>query len=279
MLGESPWASPYKVWAEKTAGRSHDDGEVNEAAEWGLAFERTIAERFAARYRRRVILPPPNTWQLYVHGIWPYMRATPDALQYARHDESELPEDEPGVLQIKCADASKRREWRNGVPLHYEIQTQYEMAVCGVSWGSLVVLLGGNTLLGPFDLIRNDSFLDVLQPFLARFWQSISLRIPPEIDGSEATAAAIAALYEEAPGKTIELSAAAWQAGNELRTVNEKLKTLKEQKRLLENRIKAEMGDAAIGLLPSGGFYSLRTVTPSPYTAAPKPYRRLWRHR
>ena len=43
VMGESPWASPYSVWCDRTLGAADDDGEVAERIRWGSWIERGIA--------------------------------------------------------------------------------------------------------------------------------------------------------------------------------------------------------------------------------------------
>lgn len=276
VLGQSPWHSPWKVWAEKVAGRSLDDDiEENEAAMWGLAFERPIAERFGLKSNRRVVLPPAGVWDLYVHPERSWMRATPDAWQWPRPDERELPDGEPGVLQVKMAGEYKRHEWRSGPPIHYEIQLQWEMAVTGCSWGSLIVLIGGNRLLGPFDARRNDEFIDALMGPLHQFWRLVETKTPPTLDGSQATAKAVAKLYEEGDGTVAVLDEHAERAAKELAEVRETIRALEKKKNVLKAQIIAQLKHSAVGLLPGGGRMTYRTVRKKQHVVTPKPYRTL----
>jgi putative phage-type endonuclease len=277
VLGQSPWHSPWKVWAEKVAGRSLDDDiEENEAAQWGLAFERPIAERFSVVSRRRVELPPAGTWELYVHPERPWLRATPDAWQWPLPTETHLPDGEPGVLQVKMAGEYKRREWRDGPPLHYEIQVQHEMAVTGALWGSLIVLIGGNRLLGPFDMLRNDEFIDTIVPFLHSFWRRVETQTAPELDGSEVTARAVAKLYaEEGTADAVHLDEVADRAARELVEVRQAIKALESRKHLLKATIINQLKHAPVGILPSGGRVTYRTTHKKGHFVKPKDSRVL----
>jgi putative phage-type endonuclease len=278
VMGQSKRTTPWKVWAEKVAGRSLDDDiEDNEAAMWGLEFERPIARRFGKRFHRIVKLPPKGKWELYVHPERSWMRATPDAWQWPRPDETHLPDGEPGVLQVKTADRSVfHRDWEDGPPLHHEMQVQWEMAVTGCAWGSLIVLVGGNRLAGPFDMLRSDAFIDTVVPYVHRFWRSVETQTEPPLDGSLITARAVARLYSrEGDGEVATLDEAADKAARELVEVKAAIKALEERESLLKATLISQLKSASVGLLPGGGQMTYRTVNKRSYTVKSHSYRTL----
>ena len=279
-LGESPWVSPYALWAEKS-GLIETGKEATERMEWGNLLEPVICQRFQTVHGRRVERDPPNT--IRIHREIPWMRCSLDGTQWARADEAHLPRG-PGVLQVKCADAMAVAKWKKESddgkarpPLMYDIQLQHEIDVVGYEWGSLIVLAGGNTLLGPFDTLRNDRFIESHHAILADFWERVQTLTPPQIDGSESSAKAVAKLFPQDNGLVATLSPAAELADARLQKCKARIKKLEALEAFYENTIKAEIGQNTVGLLPSGGKYTFGTVAACQMNYTRKSHRRLSR--
>jgi putative phage-type endonuclease len=253
-LGINPWKSAFALWAEKCdLLPSEDLAAENEAVDWGLTLEAPIARKFGERTGRIVELPETPT--LAVHESLPFLRCTLDAVQY-RH-----PGDDAGDLQIKTTSAFNAAEWAGGaVPLVYQVQVAFELFVTGMSWGSIACLVGGQRLVWA-DIQRDDAFIEAALPHLEAFWGHVESRTPPPVDASPATAKILQKLHPEDSGETIELPAEsdAWHA--ELVAAKEKIKAYEELKTLNENRLKAAIGAATFGQLPSGIRYSFKTQT------------------
>jgi len=91
-------------------------------------------------------------------------------------------------LEIKTAGEYKRSEWEHGIPVYYEVQVQHYMTVAGVPMAYVAVLIGGNT----FKLYEVDADPEVQRKLIileGQFWQKVTDRIRPEIDGSDAATA------------------------------------------------------------------------------------------
>lgn len=265
-LGVSPWKSPFALWAEKTG--IPDDIADNEAVEFGIRLERPIAEAYAERRGVRVELWPQ--FEIVSHPRHPWLRCTPDALQWA---PSEVWNDE-SLVQIKTSSAFKASEWADGIPLHYEVQLQIEMAVTGHQSNTLVVLIGGQRLRY-FDRERNDKFIAAVIPRLAEFWERVETRTPPDVDGSIATAKVLAKLHPDDSGETIVLPEDAMQWTRQISRASEAIEEAEERKQLAMNRIKAAMGDATFGMLPDGSRWSWKTQQRKGYTVEPSSCRVL----
>lgn len=286
-IGESRWKSPYALWAEKT-GLAEREPLVSEAAEWGLHLEQPIALKFAERSGRRVELVPTNT--LYQNDTHKWIIASPDAIQYPRPDERHLPDDSPGALQVKTAGVYYTDEdnvrwatvdyWQeNGPPIEYQIQLMHELLATEWDWGSLICLVGGQKLLGPFDYIRDDNFIDGLFSGLAIFWDKVISRTPPDIDSTQATAKALARMYGDGNGEAIDLTPEQELLALELKETRRQKKAIGEKETLLKNQLAAVMGEAVIATMPSGGYLSYRTISKAPYMVYPKPYREMRFHK
>lgn len=269
VLGLSPWKSPFQLWAEKTGHVEPDSLEGNEPAEFGIRLEKPIAEAFADRTGREV-----NMWPAYTlvrDPESPWLLCTPDATQ-------EVPDRDTGIVQIKTASAYKSADWAEGPPLMYQVQTQMELAVTGYQWGTLVVLIGGQKLRY-FDFERNDRFIDALLPKLAEFWKCVETRMPPEVDGSLATAKILAKLHPEDTGETVMLPDEAMNWTREIEDAKAAIKAAEEAKVAAENQLKAKLGDASYGLLPDGSRWSWKTQTRKEHIVAESTFRVLRRCR
>lgn len=265
VLGISPFKTRYALWAEKCGLIEPDDLSKNEAVEFGCRLERPIAEAFAERTGRTVVMWPQ--FESVVDPERPWMRCTPDATQ----DDDSSGE---GLVQIKTTSAFNASDWAEGPPLYYQVQCQHELAVTGHQWTSLVVLIGGQRLRY-YDLKRNDRFIAALIENLEEFWQLVQSRTAPEVDGSQATSRALAKLHPEDSGETIELPADAQIWTEQLESIREEIKAQEARKAELENLIKASIGDATFGTLPDGRRWSWKTQKRAEYVAKASSFRVL----
>ena len=269
VLGLNPFQSPFGLWAEKTGHAEPDDLSENEAVEFGLRLEGPVIDAFAARTKRDCV--PWAQFTSVRHPEYPWLRCTPDGLQTGGHGR-----DEDGTLQIKTTSAFNSADWHEGIPLHYAVQCQVELAVLGLNWGTLAVLIGGQRLKW-FDFERNDEFIDLLIPRLRAFWDLVEAKIPPPVDDRLATAKVLAKLHPEDNGETIELPAEAAEWDERLLAIKDELKALEQEKTGLENKFKSALSDATWGVLPAGGRYSWKTQTRAEHIVKESTFRVLRR--
>lgn len=265
VLGINPFKSAFQLWAEKTGFAEPEDMTGNEAIEFGIRLERPIAEAFSERTGRQVEMWP--AFSLVRDPERRYVTCTPDAIQQCdRRGE--------GIVQIKTTSAFNAGDWADGPPLYYQVQVQQELHVTGHDWGTLVVLIGGQKLRW-FDVERNDRFLASYLPKLDEFWQMVQKKIPPEVDGSAATAKVLAKLHPADDGSEVLLPAEAADWTDEIEAAKEQIKAAEAMKNAAENRIKAALGDATFGLLPNGGLWSWKTQERKGYVVEPTSFRVL----
>lgn len=261
------WSSPYKIWCEKTGVVPPKDLGGIESVEWGLRHEPAIAQAVMDRAGRQVVLS--DEFSFYRADDKDFLTASPDAFQKIEG------RDDPGNLQIKTASFFVREEWENGCPMPYQIQCQAEMRVTGCRWGSLVVLIGGNRLLGPFDFERNDDFLGKAEAALEAFWQLVLDKTPPEIDGCEADEGVIKSLYKTDNGESVDLGAEWIPIVDEWRKVNEERKASKKREDALKAKLMAALGPSLIGALPDGRKLICPTRNRAGYTVEATSFRQL----
>ena len=268
-LGESPWGSPFELWAEKS-GRLEERPKRSEAAEerleWGLLLEEPIAKAVAKRNDREVELEEP--FRISYDEEYPFLSGTLDARQMMRG------RDDPGVLQIKTGNSFAMKDWKDesgawSPPLTYLIQLQQEIAVSGLAWGSLACLIGGQRLLGPFDFDADPAYREAIVPELVAFWNGVQEGVPPSADNRDATTRALARYRTKQLGEPHIMSDLANDWAREYRDVKAIIKANEAKAKELKNLMMAEMlteGDGAtLGLLGSGGHIEIRKTTAGPY--------------
>jgi len=262
ILGVSASSSPYQLWAEKVGLVEPADLSDREWIEWGHILEPVIARVFAERTERNVRVWPRHT--IVKHSEHEWMRCTPDAMQ------SPLPGhgcNDYGLVEIKNVTAFKLDEWEAEPPLQYQVQIQHQMEVTGLTWGTLVALIGNNKLMW-FDVERNEDFIAAMVARETEFWRLVQEGEAPDIDGSQATAATIRALHPVDSGETIALPADAIAWAERLDELKGEIREREDQRRLLENKIKAALGANTFGQLPDGSGFSYKTQTWKSFTVA-----------
>jgi len=258
----------FPVWAEKTGLAEPPDLDEVEAVQWGNILERVIAETYAKRTGRTV--EHNAKADVTRHPTYLFMTATLDAIQ--TDDERGI-----GCLEIKNAGQYMASEWEDEPPLRFQIQLQHQLAVTGLSWGTLCVLLGGNKMRH-FDMQVNPTFIDAMIAKEKAFWQMVVNKTPPPPDGSIATRDTLRRLYPHGnDGEIIALpdEADAWD--KDLQQSKGRIKFWEKQRNLSENQLRAAMGAATTGVLPGGGKYTLKTTKRKGYSVEPTLFRVLRR--
>jgi putative phage-type endonuclease len=242
ILGESPWASPVSVWADKTGSPVALPPETEERLRWGKLLEPVILAEYARR--REIMVWHHDQNEVIRHEDFQNvpMHATPDGL-----DETNR------VLEVKnwSSFATSSKQLRiNGPPLLTQIQNQHQMACLGAEYGTIVILIGGNELWWQ-DTYRNDRFIQLLERTVCEFWeQFVEQGQMPPADGHSATVRTLERLHPEDSGRTIQLPENAVLWDQRLAKVKSEIRELESEKKELENQIKSCIGDATFGELP-----------------------------
>lgn len=270
VLGVSPWASPLSVYVDKIG--TVKDEPLNEdqieRQRWGHLLEGPVIDELELRTGLKIRRAPQT--RITRHSRWPTtpMFATPDAyvIEEARR-----------LCQVKTTSAWNAKEWDEGVPLHVRVQVQSEMAVCDRDGAIVVALVGGQKLVW-YEIERNQKFIDQLEPAITSFWYDyVQRRVIPPADGSSATVRALEQLHPDDNGEEIVLPEKSVEIYEELTDIKADLKRLKKRREELENEVKAMIGPATFGRLPSGsGRFSWKTQERKAYSVKASTHRRLW---
>ena len=239
------FSSPWSVWARKT-GRVTDKYDGGPMATWGHRHEPAIADAFTEQTGRATI--DPGEYFVQSRGI---LAATIDRWQV-------MPSGSREVLEIKCAWYAAWDEWRQRVPVAYQIQIQHQLYCTGCEQASVAVL-GNGYEFKLFHIARNESFIEAHVEQLTTWWEKYVIGdTSPHVDGHTATADTIGAMYPNENGKTVDLLGKELQAAHEAREVlGAELKAKKKQHDEATNKLKAAIGAASAGRLADGTGYTL----------------------
>lgn len=268
ILGVSKFSSPWEVWAEKVGIADESGEDLSDAIEAGRRLEPVVAQWYADRSKRAV--EDPGDHAIQTHAEIPWMRSTVDRI-IPRVDGR----DGPGVLEIKTTSAFNAKEWDDGPPLAYQVQVQHQLAVTGLKWGAIAVLIGGQRLTYA-DVDRNDRFIGAMLGRLREFWDLVLTEKPPQPDGHAATARVLRHLYPESvAGSEIALPASFADAAARMDAMKKAKAQAEDGIRAIDNEIRAAMGEHEIGVLPDGSVFTLRTTHRKGYVVNDTTYRTL----
>lgn len=254
--GVSQWNTRLGLFMDKTG--QAPDKEETQRMYWGKRLEDIVAEEYALR-TSHIVKPVDSILRSQVH---PFMLAN---LDRAVFDENRG----VGILECKTVDRYAAKEWgadgSDQVPKEYLIQCQHYLAVTGLPWADLAVLIGGNEFR-IYTLPRSEDLITNLVDLEAEFWGMVKMNQAPEPDCNHPTTRELLKkLYPNTNGEVLDLADLA--ADHEhLREAKAQLKELEGVERFHTNRIMAAMGEAAVGLLPDGTGYTRSWR--NPYTRA-----------
>lgn len=169
VCGLNPWMRPIDVYLVKTGVAQVD--ESSHHLERGNFLERGFIDWYAHRFKRKIEFPGT-----IVHPKFPLVIATPDAVA-----------DERYVVEIKAPSFRTAYDWgdegSDEIPDYYLPQTQWEMAVTGLTEADIVAFMDGD--IRRFRVAFNQELFDALRDQAQRFWRNyVAKKEPPPEDGS-----------------------------------------------------------------------------------------------
>ena len=133
IFGLSPWVTPLELWRQKKGLMKPSVFNENQK-EMGHMLEPIAAFWYGKRTGNTVI----EDTGLYQHADFPYALAN---LDY----RFETPSGANGVLEVKSTTYHKASEWYgNAIPVYYEFQLRYYLAVTDTEIGDFACLWGNN---------------------------------------------------------------------------------------------------------------------------------------
>lgn len=115
--------------------------------------------------------------------------------------------DGPGLLEVKSIDwLEHKRKWTNNEPpMHILLQVQSQLHCTGYKWAYVGALVGGNEPV-TYRVDYRPKIGAEIEKRVAAFWDSVKAGKEPPVDGTDSTAAALAAMFPEATaGESIDM--------------------------------------------------------------------------
>lgn len=237
-LGLDEWRSPYEVYLEKTSpGAPVDD--AGEPAQWGTRLEPVVAQ-WAADELGAGLHAWPSILQQGEHA---WMRASLDRLL-------EL-DNRLHVLEVKVS--RWERAWdADDLPQRAEVQARWYLAVTGLEEAVVAALLHGTR--GELRRIRRDERIErYLVDEAERFWTRVAEHHPPifgerELAAGERLAKALRQT-SSVEGLSRELGSEWHERLEERRFLRAERAELERDLERIDNLLRAELGEAEVGLL------------------------------
>lgn len=151
---------------------------------------------------------------------------------------------ERAILECKTASAYLSDEW-NGeeIPEAYILQVQHYLAVTGYDRAYLACLVGGQKFVHK-SIERDEEVIKAIIDIEKDFWiNHVEKRIPPPVDGSEATKNALKQLYDKAViDEPISLDEEIQDLIRKREDLKKEESQTKENIQEIDNKIKSLMG-------------------------------------
>ena len=135
IFGVSPWTSPLELWLIKKGRMKPKEKENAAQLQMGHLLEPIAAYWYQAKTGNMV----SDDTNLYQHADHPYALANFDR-RYSRASDGE-----PGILECKSCTFHKAEDWsEDAIPLYYELQLRFYLAVADVEYGAFSCIWGNN---------------------------------------------------------------------------------------------------------------------------------------
>lgn len=261
--------SPVTVWDSKVSDRQQEfDEGLQRRMRIGKLMEPTLRSIFGCETGLHVA--DPGEFTIFRNCETQWLGATLDGV--TDHDEFGW-----SPVELKNVNNFNRKDWEGDeAPLKFQVQCQHQLAVTGATHGFLLGLVGGDDPVIK-TIERNDRFIAAMLQRLADFWGFVERKEMPPIDESLATAQLLAQLWPQDSGAAVQLPDEAVEWDRELMEAKEAIKAAEACKTQAENKLKASIGEAAIGLLPHGGSYTWRSQDRKEYVCKATSFRVLRR--
>lgn len=244
ICGVSPFKTALDVYLDKTGELEPVDISDNPAVYWGVELEDKVAAEYAKRTGNQV------------RRVNTVKRSKEHAFMLANIDRDVVGQ----KRGLECKTTAMLRGWgpagSDEVPDEYLMQCMHYMSVLSYEAWDLAVFILPTRDFRIYTIPRDDHLIAYMVQIETDFWAAVQRREPPLPDFAHAkTADLLKRMYPGTNGQTVPLPADInhWHA---VRLAAKE--TIKAQEAVVneaENRIRAAMGECAIGLLPDGSAY------------------------
>lgn len=262
ILGLSRYRSPLDVYAEKTSEEPPED-KPSESAHFGTLLENVVAKEFADRTGMKVqrvnkmLRAGERDWMIANLDravVNPEIAGNVRVQDEQRQAETNRMLTTDAILECKTASAFIADQWgesqeaeivsgkvvtEHKIPIYYETQVQWYMGITGAQVCYVAVLLGGQDFR-IYAVNRDDDVIKALQEQCHEFWtEHVLKKVPP----APATQEEVQKLFTKDDGEMIEATNEVATDIGELRTLNEKIKQLEGEQKVVKDRICAALGE------------------------------------
>lgn len=257
VLGISPWRTPVQIWQDKT-GQGEKQPE-SQSMYWGKQLEDLVAKEFQLRMGmkvqrvNRIIRAGQDGWMIanidraiVNPAIRGNVRVLDEEDKIAEYEGRRLTTD--AILECKTAHSYSASEWgdtqefeikknemvtEHEIPVFYETQVQWYMAITGAAVCYLAVLIGGNDFR-VYLIRRNNEVIKAITEKCWEFWSQnvLANKAPDPVDIDD-----IKRLFKIDSGEMIEATNDLAADIGELKRLKDEEKSLKEQKGAISMRI------------------------------------------
>lgn len=175
ILGLSPYSCSAQVFYEKLGFATKkftslamiigNEDEDKIARLWSHYDANVGVESIPVNYQAgNVIRKPLKINRIIRNPKYPFLFANPDRLFKNGKDKA--------ILEIKTINHWEAQKWESGVPIHYIIQIQHYMLVCGVKYAELAILESNSKI----DVIPFETSKEIQERILdacSQFWDSL----------------------------------------------------------------------------------------------------------
>ena len=238
ILGLSPYSTPLGVWLEKTGNRQSVEQSNKDVLEWGSRMEPMALDWLSDETGVRFT----GTDEIIQHPVHEWLCCTPDG--FGNDAKGELV-----GAEVKAPGPYMRDEWANAVPEHAQIQAQVAAYCSGVKRTAICGVIHPRLLWRWVDL--DEARMAEIVAECERFWvEHVLADEPPDPIENARDDGFVRELHPEDSGEIKPLSPLAIDASYRLALVEEQVKPLEAEVKLLKNQIKMDMGAASFGTLP-----------------------------
>lgn len=176
ICGLNPYTSPLEIWFTKVGQPvpRADNPVLDEAAEMGHELEPVVARRFTKKTGLPAISNPGT------------LRRPDIPWALVNLDRATIDHGEMGALELKTRSSYALNDWIDEPPIDVQIQVQWQLMVTGWTFAYTACLIGGQRTL-VHRIQRDEQIIADLLAIGAEFWERVTTRTQPPIDGLAAT--------------------------------------------------------------------------------------------
>lgn len=236
IFGVSPWTTPLELWLIKKGRIKPPEKSNADQLQMGHLLE-PIAAYWYEQKSGNAVTEDTN---LYQHADHPYALANFDR-RFTRASDGE-----PGILECKSCTYHKAGDWaEDAIPLYYELQLRFYLAVADVEIGAFSAVWGNNpdNDLAMPEIIRDRAKEDMIFERLEEWIWSLENDKPPTMQDVKPKLAleSLARIYGSSQKglPTVEFSGRYEKPLRKIARLQEELSTRNAEIKKLEKEIEA----------------------------------------